>query len=77
MTGISSEHLFCSSGWEGNTGATHFGLKFLLNKDSCQTNLVLLCPILELKLIGLYSVDAVLVDVKTEQVEKRTANNFV
>ena len=40
-------------------------MKFLLNKDSCQTNLVLLCPILELKLIGLDSVDAVLVDVET------------
>ena len=52
-------------------------MKFLLNKDSCQTNPVLLCPILELKLIGLDSVDAVLVDVKTEQVETRTANNLV
>jgi hypothetical protein len=56
---------------------THFGLKFLLNKDSCQTNIVLLCPILELKVIGLNSVDVVLVDVETEQVETRTAKKFV
>jgi hypothetical protein len=59
---------------------THFGLKFLLNKDSCQTNIVLLCPILELKVIGLNSVDVVLVNVElteTEQVETRTANFFV
>jgi hypothetical protein len=63
MTGISSEHLFCSSCWEGNTEATHFGLKFLLHKDCCRTKLVFLCPILELRLTGLESVDVVLVDV--------------
>jgi hypothetical protein len=41
--------------------------KYLLNKDSCQTKLVFLCPILqvELKLIGLDSVDVLLVDVET------------
>jgi hypothetical protein len=33
---LASEHLFCSSCWEGDTGATHFGLKILSNKDSCQ-----------------------------------------
>ena len=33
-------------GVEDSFGDDHF----LLNKDSCQTNLVLLCPILELKL---------------------------
>jgi hypothetical protein len=60
----SSEHLFCWSSWKGGTGATHFGLKFLLNKDSCQTNLVFLCPIFELKLIRLDFVDVVLVDVE-------------
>jgi hypothetical protein len=44
---------------------------FLLNKDSCQTKIVfLVCPILELKLVGLESVVVVLVDVETEQVEK-------
>ena len=72
MTGISSEHLFCSNCWEGNTGATHFGLNFLFNKDSCKTKvitLVLVCPILELKLIGLEYIFVVLVDVKTKQVE--------
>jgi hypothetical protein len=61
MTGISSEHLFCLSCWEGNTGATHYGLKFFLKKDSCQTKLVFLCPILKLKSVGLESVDVVLV----------------
>jgi hypothetical protein len=77
MAGISSEHLFCSSCWEGNTGATHFGLNFFLKKDSCQTKLVFLCPILELKLIGLESADALLVDVETEQVVTRVASSFV
>ena len=77
MTGISSEHLFCSSCWEGNTEETHFGLKFLLNKDCCRTKLVFLCPILELKLIGLESVDIVLVDVENKQVETRAASNLV
>ncbi len=53
-------------------GRRHRGdtLKFLLNKDSCQTNLVILCPILELRLIGLDSVDVLLVDVETEQDSK-------
>jgi hypothetical protein len=64
-TGISSEHLFCFSCWEGNTVATHFWLNFLLNKDSCRTKLVFLCPILELILVGLEFVDVVLVDVET------------
>ncbi len=77
MTFISSEHLFCSSCWEGDTGATHFGFKTLLNKDSCRTKLVFLCPILELKLIGLESVDVVLVVVETKQVETRAASNLV
>jgi hypothetical protein len=65
MTGISSEHLFCLSCWELYIAATHFGLNFLLNKHSCQTKLVLVCPILGLKLIGLGSVDVVLVDIET------------
>ena len=67
MTGISSEHLFCLSCWEGNTGATYIGLKSLLNKDSCKTYNVFLCPFLELKFIGLYSVDGVLVEVKSSR----------
>jgi hypothetical protein len=54
-----------------------FGNDNMTEGDSCQTNLVLLCPILELKLIGLDSVHAVLVDVETEQVETRKANNLV
>jgi hypothetical protein len=65
MTGISFEHLFCSSCSKGDTGATQVGLKVLLNKDSCRTKLVFLCPILELNLIGVKSVDVVLVDVET------------
>ncbi len=77
MTGISSEHLFCLRCWEGYTGATHFGSKLFLNKDSCQTKRILLCPILELKLIGLESVDGVLVDVETKLVETRAANNLI
>jgi hypothetical protein len=77
MTVISSEHLFCSSCWEGYTGATHFGLNFLLNKDSCQTKSVFVCPILELKLIGLESVNVVCVDVEIKQVETRAASNLV
>jgi hypothetical protein len=78
MTGISSEHLVCFSCWEGDTGATHFGLNFLLNKDSCQTKLVLV-HIHGLKLIGLESVHVVLVDVEpeTELVETRAASNLV
>jgi hypothetical protein len=36
-----------------------------------------MCPILELKLIGLESVGVVLVDVETEQVETRAASNLV
>jgi hypothetical protein len=35
------------------------------------------CPILELKLIGLESVDLVLVVVETKQVEMRAASNLV
>jgi hypothetical protein len=58
-------------------GRHTFGLKVLLNKDSCPRQLVFLCPILELKLIGLASVDVVLVDVETKQVEKKTAGNLV
>jgi hypothetical protein len=76
MTGISPEHLFCSSCWEGDTRATHFGLNFLSNKDSCQTKLVFVCPILGLKLIGLESVDVVLVNVEIEQAETRAASNL-
>jgi hypothetical protein len=67
MTGISTEHLFSTSCWEGDTGATHFGLKFLLNQDSCKTKLVFLCHILESKFIGPESVDVLLVDIETEQ----------
>jgi hypothetical protein len=37
MTGISSEHLFCLNCWYT---VSHFGLKNLSNKDSCQTKLV-------------------------------------
>ena len=77
MTGISSEHLFCSSCWEGDTGATHFVLKIILNKDSCQTKPVFLFQILELKLICVDSVDVVLVDVETNQVEMKPASNLV
>jgi hypothetical protein len=35
------------------------------------------CPILELKFIGLESVDLVLADVETKQVEMRRASNIV
>jgi hypothetical protein len=52
-------------------------MKFLLDKDSCQPKLLFLCPILELKVIGLDSIDVVLVDVETEQVESRTASNLI
>jgi alcohol dehydrogenase YqhD (iron-dependent ADH family) len=52
-------------------------LHFFLNKDSCQTKLVFSCPILELKLIGLESVDVVLVNIETEQVKMRAASNLV
>jgi hypothetical protein len=61
-----SEHLLFLRCWEGDTGATHFGLKVLSNEDFCQRNLVLLCPILELNSIGLDYVDVVLADVETE-----------
>jgi hypothetical protein len=57
----------------GNT----FWLNFFLKKDSCQTKLVFVCPILGLKFIGLESVDVVLVDVLTKQIETRAANNLV
>jgi hypothetical protein len=77
MTGISSEHLFYSSCWEGDTRATHFRLKWLLNQDSCKTKLGFLCHILESKLIGLESVCLVLVDLENEQVERRAASNLV
>jgi hypothetical protein len=36
-----------------------------------------LYPILELKLVGFESVDVVLVDVETQQVEMRAASNLV
>jgi hypothetical protein len=49
-------------------------LKIYLNKDSKD---VFLCLILELKLIGLESVDIVLVDVETKQVTTRAASNLV
>jgi hypothetical protein len=52
-------------------------LKLFLNKDSGQTNCIFLCPILELDLIGLESVDVVLVDLETEQVKTRAASNLV
>jgi hypothetical protein len=74
MNGISSDHLIYL---EGDTGATCCGLESLLNKDFCKSKdskLVFLCPILELKLIYLDSVDGVLVDFETKQVETR---NFV
>jgi hypothetical protein len=76
MIGISSKHLFCSRCWGGDTGATHFVLKILLNKDSCRKKLVFLCLILELKLIGLETVHIVIADVKTEQVEMKAAGNI-
>jgi hypothetical protein len=47
-----------------------FKLGFLPNK-TC------VCPILELKLIGLESLDVVLVDVETKQVKTRAASNLV
>jgi hypothetical protein len=83
MTGISSDHLSFSICWEGDTGATHFGLNFLLDnlKDSCQRKLFFVFPILEfkLKLIDLESVDSdvVLADVETKQVETRATSNLV
>jgi hypothetical protein len=51
--------------YRGNT----FWVKFFI-KDSCQTKVVFLCPILELKLMGLESVDVVLVDVETKRFER-------
>jgi hypothetical protein len=48
-----------------------FWVDILLNKDSCPKKLVFLCLILELKLIGLDSVDVVLEDVETKQVENK------
>ncbi len=62
---------------EGDTGATYFGFKVFLNKDSCQSKLVFLCPILEWKLIGLESVDVLRVDIETKQVKTRAASNLV
>jgi hypothetical protein len=47
-SGISSQHLLCLSCWEGYIGVTHFGLKFVLDTDSCQRKLVFLCLIIEL-----------------------------
>jgi hypothetical protein len=77
MTEISSEHFFC---WEGNT-RTHFKLKNLLNKNSFQSKLVSLCPncspIRELKVIGLDSVDFMLVNNETKQIEMKTASSLV
>ncbi len=69
--------LFCSSCWKGSTEAAHFGVKFYLNRDSCQTNFVFLCPILELKLIGLDYVHVVPVHVENEQDGTRIASNLV
>ncbi len=59
MTGISSDHLL---------GRLHRQLIldcYFFNKDCCQTKLVFVCPILELKLIVLDVVNVVLVDVET------------
>jgi hypothetical protein len=76
MTGISSKYLICSSCLKDYTGATFFESNYLSNQDSCQTKLVFVCPILELKFIGLECIDVVLVDVETKQVETRTASNL-
>jgi hypothetical protein len=66
MTGISSEHLFCSSCSEEGTGATYFWVEIFIKQEFFQIKLVFLYPILKLKSIGLDSVDVVLVDVETK-----------
>ncbi len=62
MTRISSEHLFCLSCWEGNTGATHFRMKIHEKNKTC-----FLSPILESKLMDLdsESIDVLLGDVES------------
>jgi hypothetical protein len=72
----SALNIYCARVAGKATLATRFGLKVLSNKNLSETKLVFLYPILELKLIGLYSVDVVLVDVGTEHVETRTASNL-
>jgi hypothetical protein len=64
MTGISCEHLrlFCFSCWEEGTGATYFWVEIFNKQEFFQKKLVFLYPILELKFIGLDSVDVVLVE---------------
>jgi hypothetical protein len=57
-----------SSAWSNRPGRT---------RTRCSNLSPIPSPILELKLIGLESVDVVLVDVETEQVETRLASNLV
>jgi hypothetical protein len=65
MTGISFERIYSA---QVVRKATHFVLKFSLNKDSCQTKvtkIVFLCPfrtLFDMKLKGLDSVHVVLVE---------------
>ena len=47
-------------------GSTHFVPKNLLNKDSCQTNLVFLLPSIVLEGSGLDVIEKELVDAETE-----------
>jgi hypothetical protein len=74
MTGISSEHLFCSRCWEGDrgpvTGATQLGLKFFKQGFLPNKACFLVSHLLNQSYV-------VLVDVKTEQVKTRAASNLV
>jgi hypothetical protein len=52
-------------------------IEIFIKQGSLPNKTCFLCPILELKLIGLDSVDVVLVDVETKQVKTRAASILV